>query len=82
MWRSIFMGMLLLTGATQAADCTLTHARYKQPDAPWWLTFKRVPQFAAPNQMAAFYLELPNSGVEMQGGVSIPNGFVSPLWSI
>lgn len=82
MWRSISLASLLLAVPAQAADCTLTHARYKQPDAPWWLTFKRVPQFAAPNQMAAFYLELPNSGVEMQGGVSIPNGFGSPLWSI
>ena len=82
MWRSISLGALLLAFPVQAADCTLTDARYKQPDAPWWLTFKRVPQFAAPNQTAAFYLELPNSGVEMQGGVSIPNGFGSPLWSL
>mgnify|MGYP001199840247 CR=1 FL=1 len=82
MWRSIFLAAVLLGVPAQAADCTLTNARYKQPDAPWWLTFKRVAQFAAPNQVAAFYLELPNSGVEMQGGVSIPNGFGSPLWSM
>jgi hypothetical protein len=74
--------LLLLTTATQAADCTLHNARYKQADAPWWITFKRVPQFGPANQVAAFYLELPNSSVEMNGGVSIPNGFGSPLWSI
>lgn len=82
MWRSISLGALLLAVPVQAADCTLTNARYKQPDAPWWLTFKRVPRFSAPNQVAAFYLELANSGVEMQGAVHVPNGFGSPLWSI
>lgn len=65
-----------------AAECTLYNARYKQPDAPWWLTFTQVPQFAAPNQTAAFYIELPNSGVTLTGGVSVPNGFGAPLWSI
>ncbi|SMQ72537.1 hypothetical protein SAMN06295905_2114 [Devosia lucknowensis] len=65
-----------------AADCTLYNARYKQPDAPWWLTFTQVPQFAAANQTAAFYIELPNSGVRLEGGVSVPNGFGAPLWSI
>ena len=82
MLKTTMLALLLFVAPAQAADCTLTNARYKQPDAPWWLTFKRVPQFSAPNQVAAFYLELPNSGVEMQGGVSIPNGFGSPLWSI
>lgn len=65
-----------------AAECTLYNARYKQPDAPWWLTFTQVPQFGAPNQTAAFYIEMPNSGVVLDGGVSVPNGFGSPLWSI
>lgn len=65
-----------------AAECTLYNARYKQPDAPWWITFTQVPQFAAANQTAAFYLELPNSGVTMQGGVHAPNGFGAPLWTI
>lgn len=82
MLRLTVLALLLLGGTAQAAECTLHNARYKQPDAPWWLTFKRVPQFAAPNQMAAFYIELPNSSVELNGGVSIPNGFGSPLWSI
>ncbi|KRA50458.1 hypothetical protein [Devosia sp. Root635] len=82
MWRLVFLGVLLLAVPAQAADCTLTNARYKQPDAPWWLTFKRVPRFSAPNQVAAFYLELANSSVEMQGAVHVPNGFGSPLWSI
>lgn len=67
---------------TPADECTLYNARYKQPDAPWWLTFTRVPEFAAPNQSAAFYIELPNSGVTLQGRVTVPNGFGSPLWSI
>jgi hypothetical protein len=65
-----------------AAECTLYNARYKQADAPWYLTFTQVPQFAAPNQSAAFYIELANSYVTLQGGVSIPNGFGAPLWSI
>ncbi|MBJ3783233.1 hypothetical protein [Devosia sediminis] len=65
-----------------AGECTLYNARYKQPDAPWWLTFTQVPQFGAPNQTAAFYIELPNSGVTIDGGVSVPNGFGAPLWSI
>lgn len=82
MLRTTILALLLLTGGAQAADCTIGNARYKQADAPWWLTFKRVPQFGPANQVAAFYLELPNSGIEMEGGVSVPNGFGSPLWSI
>jgi hypothetical protein len=73
---------LLLTGTPLGAECTLYDARYKQVDAPWWLTFKRVPQFAAANQTAAFYIELPNSDVELEGAVHVPNGFGSPLWTI
>ena len=82
MLKTTMLVALLLAVPAQAADCTLTNARYKQPDAPWWLTFKRVPQFSAANQVAAFYLELPNSSVEMGGAVHVPNGFGSPLWSI
>lgn len=67
---------------SHGAECTLFNARYKQADAPWWLTFTQVPQFAAPNQTAAFYLELPNSGVTLDGAVHLPNGFGSSLWSI
>ena len=81
MFRPIAL-VLLLSGSAQAGECTLTNARYQQADAPWWLTFKRVPQFAAPNQVAAFYVELPNSGVELAGSVHSPNGFGSPLWSV
>ncbi len=72
----------LLCGPVIGAECTLYNARYIQDNSPWVLTFKRVPQFAAPNQTAAFYLELPTSGVELDGGVSVPNGFGSPLWSV
>lgn len=71
-----------LAAPSLAAECTLYNARYKQADAAWWLTFTQVPQFAPANQTAAFYLELPNSGVTLDGAVSIPNGFGSPLWSI
>ena len=71
-----------VAGPSIAAECTLYNARYKQAQSPWYLTFTQVPQFAAPNQSAAFYIELPNSGVTLQGGVSIPNGFGAPLWSI
>jgi hypothetical protein len=69
-------------GTASAADCTIGNARYKQSDAAWWLTFIPVPQFAAPNQTAAFYLELPNSGATLQGAVHRPNGFGSPLWTL
>lgn len=72
----------VLGSTVLAAECNLYNARYKQPDAPWWLTFQRVPQFAAANQTAAFYIELPNSHVTMQGGVHVPNGFGAPLWTI
>lgn len=68
--------------ASLSAECTLYNARYKQADAPWGLTFTQVPQFAAANQTAAFYIELPNSGVTLDGRVSVPNGFGSPLWSV
>lgn len=82
MLRLATLALVLSSTAVPAAECTLSNARYKQPDAPWWLTFKRVPQFAAPNQVAAFYLELPNSDVTMEGSVHVPNGFGSPLWGI
>ncbi|MBE7732526.1 hypothetical protein [Devosia faecipullorum] len=73
---------LLLGGSGLAEECTLHNARYKQPDAPWYLTFQRVPQIAAANQIAAFYLEMPNSGVTLNGAVHVPNGFGAPIWSI
>lgn len=72
----------LVAGNSLGAECTLYNARYSQPDAPWWLTFKRVPQFAPANQTAAYYIELPNSGVTLEGAVHVPNGFGSPLWTI
>lgn len=81
-WSVIIASLLLWTGPVASADCTLVNARYKQPDSPWWLTFKRVPMFAASNQTAAFYIELPNSGVTLEGAVHRPNGFGAPLWSI
>ena len=73
---------LILAGTVSAAECTLTNARYTQPDAPWSLTFQRVPKYGAANQIAAFSLELPNSGVTLDGAVHGSNGFGSPLWSI
>jgi hypothetical protein len=71
-----------LCGASLGAECTLYNARYKQPDAPWWLTFQRVPQFAAANQTASFFIKMPNSDLMLEGAVHVPNGFGSPLWSI
>lgn len=71
-----------LCGISLGAECTLYNARYKQADAPWWLTFQRVPQFAAANQTASFYIEMPNSDLTLEGAVHVPNGFGSPLWSI
>ncbi len=79
---SAFFLSVILGSTGMAAECTLANARYKQPDAPWWLTFKRVPQIAPANQTAAFYIEMPNSDVVLEGGVSVPNGFGAPLWSI
>lgn len=73
---------ILMCSTSLAAECTLYNARYTQAESAWVLTFKRVPQFAAANQTAAFFLELPSSGVELDGGVSVPNGFGSPLWSV
>ncbi|UYO01168.1 MAG: hypothetical protein KIT02_08205 [Devosia sp.] len=72
----------LVAGPVLASECTLYNARYKQPGAPWWITFTQVPQVSAPNQTAAFYFEMPNSDVTMQGAVHVPNGFGSPLWSV
>ncbi len=71
-----------LAGPGLGAECTLYNARYKQSDAPWWLTFQRVPQFAAANQTAAFYIELPNSDLRLEGAVHVPNGFGAPLWTL
>lgn len=82
MLRLIVPTVLLLTGAAQAADCTITNARYEQENMAWWLSFKPVPRSSAVNQTAAFIIELPNSGVTLEGAVHRPNGFSSPLWSI
>ena len=69
---SAFFLSVILCSTGMATECTLANARYKQPDAPWWLTFKRVPQIAPANQTAAFYIEMPNSDVVLEGGVSVP----------
>lgn len=82
MLRLTVMAVLLLSGAAQASDCTITNARYEHDQAAWYLSFKPVPRFVAPNQTAAFIIEMPNSGVTLEGAVHRPNGFGSPLWSI
>jgi hypothetical protein len=64
------------------ADCTISNARYEHDQAAWYLSFKPVPKFSAPNQTTAFIIEMPNSDVTMEGAVHRPNGFGSPLWSI
>ena len=82
MLKMTMLAALLLTGAAHAGECTISNARYKHDQAAWWLSFKPVPQFAAINQTAAFIIEMPNSGVTLEGAVHQPNGFGSPLWSI
>ena len=82
MLRVIVSAGLLLAGGAQAAECTISNARYEHDQAAWYLSFKPVPKFSAPNQTAAFIIEMPNSSVTLEGGIHRPNGFGSPLWSI
>jgi hypothetical protein len=82
MLRMTVLAGLLLAGSAQAAECTISNARYEHDQAAWWLSFKPVPKFSAPNQTAAFIIEMPNSSVTLEGAVHRPNGFGSPLWSI
>jgi hypothetical protein len=82
MLKRAVLAFLLLTGAAQAAECTISNARYEHDQAAWYLSFKPVPKFVAPNQTAAFIIEIPNSNVTLEGAVHRPNGFGSPLWSI
>lgn len=82
MLKMTLLAMLALTGAAEAADCTISNARYKNDKAAWWLSFKPVPQFASSNQTVAFIIEMPNSGATLEGAVHRPNGYGSPLWSI
>jgi hypothetical protein len=82
MLRLTVLAVVLLTGSAQAAECTISNARYEHDQAAWWLSFKPVPKFSAPNQTAAFIIEMPNSDVVLEGAVHRPNGFGSPLWSI
>jgi hypothetical protein len=82
MLKFTVLAVLLLTGTAQAGDCTISNARYEHDQAAWYLSFKPVPKFVAPNQTAAFIIEMPNSGVVLEGAVHRPNGFGSPLWSI
>lgn len=82
MWRLAILFGVMVPGAAQAAECTISTARYKNDGLAWFLSFKPVPHFSAANQTAAFIIELPNSGVTLEGAVHRPNGFGSPLWSI
>ena len=82
MLRMSALAVLLLTGVSQAAGCTISNARYENDELAWWLSFKPVPRISAPNQTLAFIIELANSGVTLEGAVHHPNGFGSPLWSI
>ena len=82
MVRIAVVAMLLLTGAAEGAECTIGNARYEHDQAAWYLSFKPVPRFVAPNQTVAFIIEMPNSNVTLEGAVHRPNGFGSPLWSI
>jgi hypothetical protein len=82
MRSALVIAVTMLAGAPMAAECTLTNARYSQPSAPWTLTFQRVPKYGPANQISAFSLELPNSGVTLAGTAHGSNGFGSPLWSL
>lgn len=82
MLRMTVMMALLLTASAQAAECTISNARYEHDQAAWWLSFRPVPRMSAPNQTVSFIIELPNSGVTLEGAVLRPNGFGSPVWSI
>jgi hypothetical protein len=82
MVRTAVLAVLLVTGVAQGAECTISNARYEHDQAAWFLSFKPVPRFAAPNQTAAFIIEMPNSNVTLEGAIHRPNGFGSPLWSI
>jgi len=82
MFRMTVLAMVLLSGASQAAECTISNARYEHDQAAWYLSFKPVPKFVAPNQTVAFIIEMPNSNVTLEGAIHRPNGFGSPLWSI
>ena len=82
MVRAALLAAMVLSGSVQAAECTISNARYEHDQAAWYLSFKPVPKFGAPNQTAAFIIEMPNSGVRLEGAVHRPNGFGSPLWSI
>lgn len=82
MLRLTILAIVLLGGSARAAECTISNARYEHDQAAWWLSFKPVPKFSAPNQTAAFIIEMPNSDVVLEGAVHRPNGFGSPLWSI
>lgn len=82
MVRTVVLALLLLTGAAQAAECTISNARYEHDQAAWYLSFKPVPRFVATNQTVAFIIEMPNSNVTLEGAIHRPNGFGSPLWTI
>lgn len=72
----------LLPVATSGAECTLENARYNQPDSGWTLQFNPVPVDSAPNQIAAFELDMPASRLTLVGGIFVPNGFGSPLYRV
>jgi hypothetical protein len=82
MLRLTVLATLLLVSAAQAAECSITNARYEHDQAAWWLSFKPVPRISAPNQTTAFIIELPNAQVTLEGAIHRPNGFGSPLWTI
>lgn len=82
MIRIAMLVVAMVPAGAAAAECTIENARYKQAEGSWSLTFKPVPQMAAPNQTAAFIIELPNSGLTLEGAVHRPNGFGAALYSI
>lgn len=82
MIRGLMLMLAMVPGVVTGAECTISNARYEHDQAAWYLSFKPVPKMSAPNQTAAFIIELPNSDVTLEGAIHRPNGFGSPLWSI
>lgn len=71
-----------VAGTANAAECEMEKAVYGQPGSNWVLRFTPVPRDAAVNQVAAFTVELPNSGDTLVGAVHEPNGYGSSAGSI
>ncbi|WP_417309476.1 hypothetical protein [Devosia sp.] len=77
--QAMTIAALLAAAAStaSAAECQMAKAVYGQAGSNWTLQFTPIPRDAAANQVAAFTVELPNSGDALVGAVHVPNGFGS-----